>query len=69
MSIHTYANHLQIPNYTNKKILYERLTLDVREGKNSFGFVYFGTNKVLRKTVDIRQKMRHRKIEKNIFIS
>ena len=48
----------------NKELLYERLTSAIREGKNGFGFVYFGTNKVFRKTVDVRQKMRNRKIEK-----
>ena len=39
----------------NKELLYERLTSAIREGKNGFGFVYFGTNKIFRKTVDARQ--------------
>ena len=36
---HTCTNQLELPDYPNKEILYERLTLAIREGKNSFGFV------------------------------
>ena len=36
---HTCTNQLDLPDYPNKEILYERLTLAIREGKNSFGFV------------------------------
>ena len=36
---HTCTNQLDLPEYPNKEILYERLTLAIREGKNSFGFV------------------------------
>ena len=36
---HTCTNQLDLPDYPNKDILYERLTLAIREGKNSFGFV------------------------------
>ena len=36
---HTCTNQLELPNYPNKEILRERLTLAIREGKNSFGFV------------------------------
>ena len=55
-----------MPDYPNKDIPYERLTLAIREGKNSFGFVYLGPKKDFIKALDVRQKMRYRKIEKNI---
>ena len=61
---HTCTNQLELPDYPNKELLYERLTLAISEGKNGFGFVYLGTNKAFRKTADVRQKIRNRKIEK-----
>ena len=35
---HTCTNQLDLPEYPNKEILYERLILAIKEGKNSFGF-------------------------------
>ena len=35
---HTCTNQLDLPEYPNKEILYERLRLAIKEGKNSFGF-------------------------------
>ena len=56
-----------MPDYPNKELLYERLTLAIRERENSFGFAYFGAIKVFRKTVDVRKKM-SRKIEKKYIL-
>ena len=39
---HTCTNRLEWPDYPNKELLYERLTLTVREWKSGFGFVHFG---------------------------
>ena len=36
---HTCTNQLDLPEYPNKEILYERLRLAIKEGKNSFGFI------------------------------
>ena len=36
---HTCTNQLDLPDYPNKEILYERLRLAIKEGKNSFGFI------------------------------
>jgi E3 ubiquitin-protein ligase HUWE1 len=35
---HTCMNQLDLPEYPSKEILYERLRLAIKEGKNSFGF-------------------------------
>ena len=35
---HTCTNQLDLPEYPSKEILYERLRLAIKEGKNSFGF-------------------------------
>ena len=38
-SAHTCTNQLDLPEYPNKDILYEKLRLAIKEGKNSFGFI------------------------------
>ena len=44
LKIYTCVNQLQLSDYPYKEILYERLTLTIREGKYGFAFVYFGIN-------------------------
>ena len=36
---HTCTNQLDLPEYPSKYILYERLRLAIKEGKNSYGFI------------------------------